>query len=129
MESIGQRIKRLREARSLSQEQVASKVGVSRVAVTKWENGQTANLKLDNLLNLCTLFELTADELVTGEKHTRRIAPSLAPQNTPHQQAILNLFDGLTKEQQEEIYRELQETKQQNDAALMLARELQKKRA
>lgn len=66
MEPLEQRIKRLREARGLSQQAVADKVGVSRVAVTKWESGMTANLKLGNLLSLCELFGVSVEELVRG---------------------------------------------------------------
>jgi len=63
---IGKRIKRLREELKLSQQQVADSVGVSRVAVTKWEGENTPNLKIDNLLGLSSLFALSIDELVNG---------------------------------------------------------------
>jgi len=66
MESLDQRIKRLRESKGLSQQAVADKLGVSRVAVTKWENGMTANLKLSNLLGFCELFSISVEELVRG---------------------------------------------------------------
>ncbi|MFA5493289.1 MAG: helix-turn-helix transcriptional regulator [Porticoccaceae bacterium] len=66
MESLDKRIQRLRESRGMSQQAVADKVGVSRVAVTKWESGMTANLKLGNLLSLCDLFGVSVEELVRG---------------------------------------------------------------
>lgn len=72
METLGQRIKRLREERKLSQQQVATAAGVSRVAVTKWESGQTANLKLGNLLSICELFNVSVEELIRGERATKR---------------------------------------------------------
>lgn len=50
----------------MSQQAVADKVGVSRVAVTKWESGMTANLKLGNLMSLCDLFGVSVEELVLG---------------------------------------------------------------
>lgn len=55
----------LRIHRKLSQNDVAQAVKVSRPAVTKWESGQTSNLKLDNLQALCRLYGLTADELLS----------------------------------------------------------------
>lgn len=70
METLEQRIKRLREERKLSQQQVADKVHVSRVAVTKWESGQTANLKLGNLLGLCELFGVSVEYLIRGDRAT-----------------------------------------------------------
>jgi transcriptional regulator with XRE-family HTH domain len=51
----------------MSQSQLAERLNVSRVAVTKWESGQTQNLKLVNLVALCRLFRLPADELLRGE--------------------------------------------------------------
>lgn len=66
METLGQRIERLRNAKQLTQQQLAKIVGVSRVAVTKWESGATKNMKLDNLLALCDLFGLGAESLISG---------------------------------------------------------------
>ena len=37
---------------------------------------------------------------------------------TPRQQAVLQLFDGLTKSQQEEFFRELDQAKRRNDELL-----------
>lgn len=66
VETLGQRIERLRKERNLSQQQVASAAKVSRVAVTKWESGVTKNLKLENLLAMCDLFGVSAEELISG---------------------------------------------------------------
>lgn len=66
VETIGERIERLRKERNLSQLQVASAAQVSRVAVTKWESGATKNLKLENLLAMCDLFGVSAEELISG---------------------------------------------------------------
>lgn len=73
MEDLGQRIKRLREAAGLSQQQLGEKVGVSRIAVRKWEIGQTSNLKLDNLMSLCRLFRVTPEYLIYGKKPGKTI--------------------------------------------------------
>ncbi len=66
MEELSQRIKRLRGERNLTQAQLAEELRVSRVAVTKWESGETSNLKLDNLTGLCRLFGLTVDQFLSG---------------------------------------------------------------
>ena len=66
METLGQRIKRLRQAQNLSLTDLGKKVGISRVAVAKWESEMTANLKLENILRLCEIFGITADELLLG---------------------------------------------------------------
>lgn len=67
MERINERIKRLRDKAGMSQAALARAVGVSRPAVTKWENGDTENLKLANLIKLCQIFRMSADDMISGE--------------------------------------------------------------
>lgn len=64
--TLGEKIKSLRKGLGMSQEKLAELMGISRQAVAKWENGQsapsTANLfKLAEILNTTTAF-LLADE-------------------------------------------------------------------
>ena len=66
MDSIGKRIKEARAFKGYSQEELAKIIGVSRVAVTKWENGQTSNLKLDNMMKLCKILDLSVNYLIYG---------------------------------------------------------------
>lgn len=49
MDFIGDRIKYARKLTGLSQQELANKIGVSKSAVSQWENGQTTNLKMHNL--------------------------------------------------------------------------------
>ena len=67
MERINDRIKRLRDQAGMSQGELARVVGVTRPAVSKWENGDTENLKLSNIVKLCQIFCLSADELIGGD--------------------------------------------------------------
>ena len=46
---IGQRIKTLREAKKLTQEQLASKCGISRVTLGKVERGELGNTSVKTL--------------------------------------------------------------------------------
>lgn len=64
METLAQRIKRLRAANGLSQAALGNACQVSRVAVTKWENGDTENLKLINLKRLASAFHISVGELI-----------------------------------------------------------------
>ncbi len=75
MDTIGQRIKKRREKAKVSQQYVADRVGVSRVAVTKWESGETSNLKLDNLMKLCKLLDMSVEYLIYGETKNESSAP------------------------------------------------------
>lgn len=66
METIGERIFKRRAELNMTQQHVADKVGVTRVAVTKWESGQTENLKLGNLMGLCKLLNVSIEYLIQG---------------------------------------------------------------
>jgi transcriptional regulator with XRE-family HTH domain len=66
MEKLEHKIKRLRDERGLSQEDVGKALGVTRVSVSKWENGQTKDLKLANLVGFCKLFDIGIEEFLSG---------------------------------------------------------------
>lgn len=68
MDTIAQRIKKKRLELELTQEQLGKRLGLSRVAITKWENGETENLKLDNLRNLCNVFNCSVEYLIDGKE-------------------------------------------------------------
>ena len=54
----------LRKINGFSQEDVAEKIGVSRQAVAKWENGTTTP-DIANCVALARLYNVTVDELLT----------------------------------------------------------------
>lgn len=54
-----------RKKSGLSQEELASKIGVSRQAVSKWERAE-ASPDTDNLILLSKVYGVTLDELLTG---------------------------------------------------------------
>lgn len=61
--SMGEVLKNHRTRCGMTQEFVAEALGVSRQAVSKWENG-TADPSTSNLLKLAKLFGLTPEELI-----------------------------------------------------------------
>ncbi len=73
--TFGQRIRTLRVSAGFSQEQLAEKLNISRQAVSKWENDDSAP-DLERLALLGSLFHISLDQLVTG-------APSGSGQTTP----------------------------------------------
>lgn len=62
--SLGEILKQHREACKMTQEFVAESVGVSRQAVSKWENG-ASDPSTSNLIALAKLFQLSAEELLS----------------------------------------------------------------
>lgn len=69
--SIGKRIYEHRTSNTLSQEELAERLGVSRQSVSKWET-DTAVPDLDKLIKLADMFHVTLDELVgrSGSKES-----------------------------------------------------------
>ena len=68
-DKIGKFISSSRKNKSLTQEQLAEKLGVSINAVSKWERG--LNLPDVSLMEkLCEVLDLTLNELFAGEKLT-----------------------------------------------------------
>ena len=65
-ETMGQRIKRLRQSRKWTQDELAGKVGVTLQAVSQWELDQTENVKLVPFLRLAKVLETDPHYLVFG---------------------------------------------------------------
>ena len=61
--SLGETIREQRIRCNMTQEFVAESLGVSRQAVSKWENG-TSDPSTSNLLALAKLFGISAEELL-----------------------------------------------------------------
>lgn len=54
---VSERIKRLRIASGMTQEQLGEKLGVGKATVQKYESGQIQNLKTAHIRKLCELFK------------------------------------------------------------------------
>ena len=67
--TIGKRIALLRKEKGLTQEELASHMGVSPQAVSKWENDQTCP-DISALPRLARLLGVTVDELLEGKEET-----------------------------------------------------------
>lgn len=58
-----ERLKELREERNLSLKQLAKEIGVTDVAISRWENGhRTPNI--DSLYSLAICFKVSTDYLL-----------------------------------------------------------------
>lgn len=58
------KIKRLRLDKGVTQQQLADAIGISRVAVSKWESGETKDLKRENLIGIAKFFGMTLAEVL-----------------------------------------------------------------
>ncbi|MBQ8518445.1 MAG: helix-turn-helix transcriptional regulator [Agathobacter sp.] len=61
--SLGEKLKNYRTSCKMTQEFVAEQIGVSRQAVSKWENG-TSDPSTSNLFALAKLFGISVEELL-----------------------------------------------------------------
>lgn len=64
---LGERLYNYRKKTGLSQEDMASKLNVTRQTVSKWETDQTLP-DLDKIEAICELFQISTDELLKGKK-------------------------------------------------------------
>ena len=67
--TLGETLKRRRTACKMTQEFVAEALGVSRQAVSKWENG-TSDPNTSNLIALAKLYGISAEELLKNVEHS-----------------------------------------------------------
>lgn len=68
--TMGKRIRRLRKERKLSQEFLAEHLGVSRQAVSKWENDVNCP-DTQKLIKLAELFHVSMEYLTTEQDYPR----------------------------------------------------------
>ena len=64
--AFGEKLFSLRKSQKLSQEELSEKLGVTRQAVSRWENGETMP-DSPNLLEICNLFDVSADYLLRDD--------------------------------------------------------------
>lgn len=90
--TLGERVSKRRADLQMSQEELAKKAGVSRVAISKAELGLTKNFNGDTLFNVARALRCDPEWLQTGkgniEGRTFNIDPE--PQYTPYSLPVLN---------------------------------------
>ncbi len=89
------RLSSLRKAKGLSQEELAEKLGVSRQAISKWENGLSSP-EMAQLPKLCEIFEVTPNELFGYEapEEDKQTVVVSAPQR-PWYKVLLIVIAGI----------------------------------
>ncbi len=63
----GDLIRRTREAKGLTQQQLADRLGVSQPAVSRMENAKPGDLTASEIVALCTILDLTWADFEPGE--------------------------------------------------------------
>lgn len=108
MNTIGKRIKELRNEIKLSQKELAENIGVSRGNVGDWES-EKSKPGADALFSISQFFNVTADWLLSGKESGARISeqtPNISPSDIellakihqltdPEKLKIEGMIDGL----------------------------------
>ena len=81
--TLEEQIKHYRKQAGLSQEKMAEKIGVSRQAITKWENG-TGTPDIANLMAIADLFQISVDELLSNAKSEKKQADYIYESRTEY---------------------------------------------
>lgn len=76
METMADRIKQLRVARGFTQETFGKAVGVTKSAVSQWEDGSTKNIKLSTFLRVLEVLHTDANYLIWGDARGPAGGPS-----------------------------------------------------
>jgi transcriptional regulator with XRE-family HTH domain len=76
METMGDRIRTLRESRKLTQEDMGKIIGISGAAVSLWESDQTKNIRPENFLRFCAYFNVDPYWVVFGAEGDPQRSPS-----------------------------------------------------
>ena len=85
---LGNQIKAHRAALSLSQEELAEKVYVTRQTVSNWETGKSYP-DIHSLLLLSALFDVSLDQLIKGDLETMKQEVNAADVKAMNRDAII----------------------------------------
>ncbi|MCQ2799799.1 MAG: phosphoglucosamine mutase [Bacilli bacterium] len=77
--TIAEKITHLRVNASLSQERLASILGVTRQSVSKWEKGENTP-SFEKVVELCKLFQITADQLIDESVKINKLEKPVEPE-------------------------------------------------
>lgn len=90
-------LKRLRKSRGISQEELASQLGLSKGAISQYEAGR-AYPGVDGFIKLCEIFHVSLDELILGNSPKMGNSPAIGTSETAQQQPQENNQHHLQKE-------------------------------
>ncbi len=86
---LGQRIKLLRQARSIRQECLANHLGVSKQSISNWEN-ENIYPSIEMLVRLADFFGVTTDYLLGREERRKLDITGLSDNEAAHLQQIVS---------------------------------------
>lgn len=98
MDTVGKRIRELRSARKLTQEQVAKAIGIKQGSFTQLETGKSKGPATSTLFRLARFFDVDPEWLMTGKGSQQQIS-SLSEQESE----LILLFRSVSQEAQQYV--------------------------
>ncbi|OQR53520.1 helix-turn-helix domain-containing protein [Bacillus sp. CDB3] len=95
MNTLGLRIKQLRQKQKMSQEELATMLGMGRVNISHYERGIITNIPSDVLLKLSDIFNVSIDYLLGKTEHK--------------DQKIIKDYEGFTEKDRKDIGKRMEE--------------------
>ena len=97
MNVVSNSIKKLREERGMTQDELAEKLNVTRQAVSNWETGKTQP-DIETLTRLAEIFDVSVERIIYGkEKKRNNIDIKIGPQEGIGMGACLAMIISYTK--------------------------------
>lgn len=91
---INEKLQQLRKQKGITQEELAERLFVSRTAISKWESGRGLP-SIDSLKTISKLFEVTIDELLSGEELLQAAENEKRENDLRQRMVVFGLLDTL----------------------------------
>lgn len=99
----GAKIKQLRESLDMTQEELGKLLGVKKAAINKYETGTVINLKRSTIENLCNIFNVTPQYLLSDSGSSQSSSSAPAPELTEREKEAIAVFRRLSDVDQEKL--------------------------
>ena len=107
--NIGQKIREARKAKNMTQSELGAKVGVQKSAVSKWERGETQNIKRSVLQKLSYYLDLQPVELIDETYDSPDGITIPTKEETEHAKDPVPKYRMVTEEDIDEIWEKIYE--------------------
>ena len=94
----GAKIKQLRESLDMTQEELGKLLGVKKAAINKYETGTVVNLKRSTIENLCNIFNVTPQYLLSDSDLSPSSSSAPELELTEQEERLLGICRSLNEE-------------------------------
>ncbi len=119
IETMGERIKRLRLEKNLTQEELASKFGLKRAAINKYEKGNVENMKRSVIEDMSKFFGVSPSYLMALDDSTSSIEEVFNKLDPLRQEKVFNYAKAQLNEQISEKITMLPDKKEDSDKEII----------